>query len=309
MWFHNILFGFTPSDAPLVAMGMFRIFVGIAIFLKAIRELIRGYQRYYREGSYFRFRYLGKSKLKKIMGFIHRSTLLLRLPLSIFLTGGFGARWAALLLAVSFAAELRVYFKYHVNLLFFMMTIMAAYPEFGLSFHVTDFFNNSSLTVQQWLYNSTLLQGNIMGQLFIIALVVIVYISAAARKISRQFLSGNLIRESFIYLFQEKQYRKHRDFFSQKLTDFCLHFFQRHSWMYAFFAVSTMLFEFLIPILLLGRTPMIFMGTIFGIIMHLMFLIVDSYTLLHFSFFMIGTYILFFPPTELAFFIQHLLLP
>lgn len=294
MWFIEYLT--SPGDLPLIGMGIFRILLGLAIILKSCTEIHRKYWNYYQAESFFYYRFIAPQKNGKFYRTIYLSIFFLRIPLGIFLMLGIGWPWVPLLLIISFFAEMKIYFKYHANLIALCLLFFMAYSEFFVAFNAIDYWNSKNLTL--WLEQSLNSRGDIMGQIFIAVTIIIMYFSAAYRKENSVFSGGFILRRTYEYLELQQPMRKFKDLKPVWLHQYIRRIIHNPTGA-AIVSKGTIYLQWALPVLLMGNTPMVLTGAALGVVMHLLMAIFYFNTLLHFSLTMIASYILFVDPEML----------
>ena len=300
MWIYDYLISGMQLTVPDISLGIFRTLFGGSCMLKFLVEARRGHYTFFQPGTFLYFRYYAGRPRIPLSGGVYRSLYIIKTMASAAILAGVYPRPALLLLSLALATDLRIYFKFHANLMFLFAIILALSPSCGESLQVWRALLPGESFAGQLTVSREILTDPFAAVLIALTMCV-VYCSTAYRKMNRVFLSGTVLAAQLNYVQGEKSRRKSGDFhlppaflnlFASSDTDASAR--RWRPWM-----LLTVALELLLPALLLCESTRAW-GVTLGALMHALFAVLYPETLMHFSLLSVSSYILFVDPRILA---------
>jgi hypothetical protein len=283
------------AEMPAAPISLFRIALALALLLKSTVEIRRGYFHYFDEGTYLFALHRKLNRRPRLQPWMNRLQFAARIPAAALLLLGIWPRPALAVLAVCLAIELRIYFKYHTNLMFLLALILLISPS------RLDLFTLKRLHECDWNWREALRvdlgrSGDPFAQVLIALTLSVVYWATAYRKLNPAFLSGEVVRSHLAYVYDQRAFRRHADHWLPGLISQAV--VSRNPaamTLLRWSMVLTVAIEFALPFALLA--PGSFRAAaIAGILLHGAFTVMYPGTLLHFSFLSVASFVCFAPP-------------
>lgn len=256
---------------PARELIFFRLILASSLLLKFFVEWQRGYWNYTKPQSYLWYSDWSQHKRFSWAMRAYRLCFFPRFVAAIALFAGVAKPIAGLILITSLAAELRLFFKYHANLMLLFVTLFIVCPKSIWAYGI----NGSSATTIERIY-----------YVMFGATVVSCYIFTAFHKMNSRFLSGAVITKTLHQLRLHK--RLHFDNTLARFSDKLI----RSPKFISMLMILTLALELIIPPLLFSKSGFL-IACILGAMMHVGFTILFPATLMHFSILMVGSYVLF----------------
>ncbi len=285
----------TDLLAPLL---VFRVLFGIACTLKFITETRRGYLGYFDPGSYLHERYTRQCPRTRLTPALYRALYAGKLVAAPAVALGICVRPALVVLALAFAFEMRIYFKYHANLMFLVSVILLAAPGLDAHLALPGLIHGD---VTAWLHDAATARGDQLARWAIVATISVMYLAAALRKRAPAFLEGAVVYECLRYVHAERPRRHHSDYWLPRafIARFVLDEPARLQRRWAPLMWLVFALELALPLLLWcdATRPV---AIVLGIAMHAGFTMMFPATLLPFSLVSTSSYLLFAAPSAIA---------
>jgi hypothetical protein len=297
---HPSLAPWLLEPGPLFPLVAFRVLFGLACLVKAITDTRRGYHRFFDGDSYLRYRYLLGSPRGLITPARYRAIYALKVAAPLLVLSGVATRPALAALALAYGVELRVYFKYHVNLMFLVSLILLVSPgiDAGLTLPGLVAAHGDGAA---WLASALALRGEQLARVAIVGTMCVLYVAAGCRKLNRVFLRGSVVHTCVRHVMAERADRRHFDVWAPRwfIERFVKGDPRALDRVWAPWMWLTVAIEGLLPLLLLSRATFAG-GVLLGVVMHAAFTAMFPATLLHFSLLSLSTYVLFCDPHALT---------
>jgi hypothetical protein len=277
---------------------VFRVLFGLACTLKFVTETRRGYAAYFDPGTYLHERYTRQYARTRLTPALYRALYAAKLVAAPAIALGIGVRPALVVLAFAFAFELRIYFKYHANLMFLVSVILLAAP--GLDEHLTlPGLLHGDLSA--WLADACTARGDQLARWAIVATISVMYVAAALRKLTPAFLHGSVVHICLRFVHDERPRRRGSDFWLPRafLDRYVLDEPDRLRRRWAPLMWLVFALELVLPALLLVEQTRPF-AVVLGLALHGGFTLMFPATLLPFSLVTASSYILFADPSTVA---------
>ncbi len=307
MWLvESLTSGFT-QPIPIAPLCLFRVLFGLSCLLKFFVETKRGYYRYFESSMFLYVHYQLSPHRLPIRPVFYRWMYIGKIVVGTFLTLGLFSQIAAILLAIWFAVECSIYFKFHVSFFLLVSFIL------GLSADIGTVFGYHTL----WLAwrgdkNSLLSDLSKTGDGLVPCMLVMttsaLYVFSAIRKIrSNDFTGGTVLYVTLQYLQQERCRRRHAEmFYPDWFITHCVERTEKQlKRIWRPVAGLTIAIEFILPFLLLTNR-LGFAAALLGFVVHVGFTFLQPVTLAHFSLATVATYILFLDPYWVASFLRSI---
>lgn len=272
-------------EKPLITLAIFVKLLSFSILIKASSEIKRNYFSIYHKNSYLHYLYKKKNPNNIISPLLYQITFICKPVIAVLLIIGIIPKIDLILLSFCFLIEIRVMFKYHVNLLLLICVALLFAPQYALD--NSYFFNSGSLPKS----------NNFLSLFLILITQITVYITTAFKKINRKFISGQIIYENIRNVLY---YRKDRHFFDAYYPQgFIAQFINNDAHtlrvLWTPITISIIIIELTLPFLLILKST-VFIGIALGLLLHLLLLLLFPVTFLHFSFLCISILLLFIDP-------------
>lgn len=298
MSFPDLIQSGIDGQASVLPLFLFRTGFGLACIAKVVLEGFRGYFHLYEPHTYLYFRLrvrYPRHRRYLPTGHQYQALLWLRAIGASSLAFGVHPKLGAGLLVVAFAVELLVYFKYHTCFFLLLAAALLVAPPLP-----------SLLDLLRWSAEAGSLrtalervagqEGDCFSQLVVVTTVTMLYVSAAYRKLNRQFLSGLVVWSVLQFTLREAPRRQQFDGWYPRRLRMAVRdgsVLRSPVWRTTMVAVTAL--EAALPFLLATRSTGPY-AVIAGSVMHLAFACLFPATLIPFSVATISTYVLFLPP-------------
>lgn len=258
---NDILFRSISSDK----ITLFNKLFCLSVFLKSSLEIYRGYWSYFNNGSYLNFLTAAGSNINPFKIYTYKLSIFIKLLAPVLFFFSILPFYSMLFLTCALGFELKIYFKYHTNLMFLYSCILSIFYFSSI---------NSNVTI-------------VLFPLSIALTLSSSYIFTAIHKMNSSFLSGNVILRTVELINQSD--RTYFDYGNITETSYFV-FFKTNI---KYFMFATIAIELLLPFLLFSDQFKL-LGCFLGFCLHLGFTLMFPATLLHFSLLSFSTYLLFF---------------
>lgn len=299
MSFPDLLWAGMRGEGSVLGLFLFRTGFGFACVAKACLEGTRGYFHLYEPDTYLYFRLRVRyPRVRRCLptGRQYKALLVLRAVGAVGLVLGVQMKLALVMLAVAFAFELQVYFKYHTCFFLLLSLGLLLSPSLPSLPEVARWSVEAG-SLQGGLEHLEGYRGDLFAQLLLVTTVSVLYVAGAYRKLNREFLSGLVVWSVLYYALEEAPRRQHFDgWYPRRLQEAVREGSLLESRLWRGAMAVVVLLEATLPLLLATRSVAPYAAAA-GALMHLVFTAMFPATLAPFSVATLSTYVLFWDPT------------